>query len=260
MRLFLALALILGLGTALAQAADPPAKSAKGKPAAKQPSAKLKIAGAEDDDAAPQDDEPEQLSPAELKALVKKISYIVGMNMGKNMKAQGMEIDRDELLRGMETALDGKESELSDEEMQKTGVAYERAMVQKQAAKNKEFLAANKKKEGVKVTPSGLQYKVLKSGKGKTPKASDTVLTNYKGMFVDGTVFDSSDKHGDQPASFPVKGVIAGWTEALQMMKVGDKWQLVVPSNLAYGQRGMPGAIPPNTTLVFEMELVGIEQ
>ncbi|HEV7222797.1 MAG TPA: FKBP-type peptidyl-prolyl cis-trans isomerase [Pirellulales bacterium] len=259
MRLFVALALILGLGTALAQAADPPAKGAKGKPAAKPPSQKLKIAGAEDD-AAPQDDEAEPLSPAEMKALVKKFSYIIGMNMGRNMKGQGVEIDTDELVRGMQTALDGKESELSDEEMQKAGAAYERAMVQKQTAKNKEFLAANKKKEGVKVTPSGLQYKVLKSGKGKTPKATDTVLTHYKGTFVDGTVFDSSAKHGDQPASFPVKGVIAGWTEALQMMKIGDKWQLVVPSNLAYGPQGRPGAIPPNTTLIFEMELVGIEE
>jgi FKBP-type peptidyl-prolyl cis-trans isomerase FklB len=195
-----------------------------------------------------------------MKALVKRISYIVGMNMGRNMKAQGMEIDQDELLRGMQTAMDGKEPELSDEEMQKTSMAYERAMLQKQAAKNKEFLAANKKKEGVKVTPSGLQYKALKSGKGKTPKAADTVLTHYKGMFVDGTVFDSSAKHGDQPASFRVNEVIPGWTEALQMMKVGDKWQLVIPSNLAYGPRGMQGAIPPNATLVFEMELVGIEE
>jgi FKBP-type peptidyl-prolyl cis-trans isomerase FklB len=118
--------------------------------------------------------------------------------------------------------------------------------------------AEEPKKEGVKTTETGLQYKVIKAGTGKTPKASDTVVTHYRGTLVDGTEFDSSYKRGE-PATFPVKGVIAGWTEALQLMPVGSKWQLVIPSKLAYGQRGAPPAIGPNATLIFEIELIAIK-
>ncbi len=122
----------------------------------------------------------------------------------------------------------------------------------------KTFLAANAKKDGVKTTASGLQYKVIKSGTGKSPKATDTVKVHYHGTLIDGTVFDSSVERGE-PVSFPVNGVIPGWTEALQLMKEGDKWQLFIPSKLAYGERGAGAKIGPNATLIFEVELLAVE-
>ena len=125
-------------------------------------------------------------------------------------------------------------------------------------SKQTDFLTANAKKEGVKVLPSGLQYKVIKSGSGKTPKATDSVKVHYHGTLIDGTVFDSSVDRGE-PITFPVNGVIKGWTEALQLMKEGDKWQLFIPSDLAYGERGAPPKIAPNSTLVFEVELLAVE-
>ncbi|HUY91806.1 MAG TPA: FKBP-type peptidyl-prolyl cis-trans isomerase [Pirellulales bacterium] len=266
MKWFAVLALGLLLGTAWIQAAEPTEKSGKGKPAVKKAPAKLIGANEpSDEETVPANKDEAELSPAEFKKLMKKISYMFGMNLGRTMKAQGMEISADDFVRGMQTALDGKESELSEEELQAAGAAFERVLRQKQlaaaknaAAKSKDFLTANTLKKGVKVTDSGLQYRVLKSGKGKSPKATDTVSTHYKGMLIDGTVFDSSAKHGGEPISFPVNRVIKGWTEALQMMKVGDKWELVIPSELAYGPQGSPPAIPPNATLVFEIELVGI--
>jgi FKBP-type peptidyl-prolyl cis-trans isomerase FklB len=121
------------------------------------------------------------------------------------------------------------------------------------------FLAENGKKEGVKTLASGLQYKVVKAGTGKTPKATDTVKVHYNGTLVDGTVFDSSIQRGE-PASFPVNQVIAGWTEALQLMKEGDKWQLYIPAKLAYGEQGAGGKIGPNSTLIFDVELLSIEK
>jgi FKBP-type peptidyl-prolyl cis-trans isomerase FklB len=121
------------------------------------------------------------------------------------------------------------------------------------------FLAANAKKDGVTTTASGLQYKVLKSGMGEMPKLSDTVKVHYQGTLIDGTIFDSSIQRG-QPISFPVGGVIAGWTEALQLMKVGDKWQLFIPARLAYGDQSPTPAIPPNSVLIFEVELLGVEK
>ena len=137
----------------------------------------------------------------------------------------------------------------------------EMSKAQKQGEVNKQqgaaFLAANKSKPGVKTTASGLQYKVLKAGNGPTPKATDKVRTHYHGTLIDGTVFDSSVQRGE-PAEFPVSGVIRGWTEALQLMKVGDKWQLFIPSELAYSARGAGGVIGPNSTLVFEIELLEI--
>ena len=264
MKWFAVLALGLMLGAVSAQAEEPAAKGGKPKPAAKAPAKLIGDDEAAEEEVAPAQEEGE-LSPDEFKALTKKISYLIGMNIGRNMKAQNVELSDEDFLRGMKAAMEGKESELSDEEAQQIGAAFERAMLQKQltaakeaGAKGKEFLAANKKKEGVKTTASGLQYRVLKSGKGKSPKASDTVLANYKGTFIDGKEFDSSAKHGDGPAEFPVNRVIKGWTEALQLMKVGDKWELVIPSDLAYGPKGDRG-IPPNSTLVFEIELVGIK-
>lgn len=128
-----------------------------------------------------------------------------------------------------------------------------------QAAAGEAFLAANAKKEGVKTTASGLQYKVLKSGTGESPKLTDTVKVHYQGTLIDGTIFDSSIQRG-QPISFPVSGVIPGWIEALQLMKVGDKWQLFIPANLAYGENSPTPAIPPNSVLIFDVELLGIEK
>lgn len=264
MKWFAVLAVGLMLGAVLAQADEPAVKGAKPKTAAKAPPKLLGADDAAEEEVAPKE---EEVSPAEFKALMKKISYMFGMNIGRNMKAQNIEISDEDFLRGLKAALAGEESELSDEEIKDAGAKFERAMMQKQLAaakeavsKGKEFLAANKKKEGVKTTASGLQYRVIKSGKGKSPKATDTVSTHYKGKLIDGTEFDSSAKHGDEPVSFPVNRVIKGWTEALQLMKVGDKWELVIPSELAYGPQGSPPAIPPNSTLVFEIELVGIEQ
>jgi FKBP-type peptidyl-prolyl cis-trans isomerase FklB len=158
---------------------------------------------------------------------------------------------------------------MTEEEYKATMTALQKEMMEKQAdaarklaEKNKKegeaFLAENGKKEGVVTLPSGLQYKVIQSGKGKTPKSTDTVETNYRGTLIDGTEFDSSYKRG-QTATFPVNGVIAGWTEALQKMKEGDKWQLFVPSNLAYGERGAGREIGPNATLLFEVELIAVK-
>lgn len=267
MRAFVLFVLGLGIGTAWAQAAPPTGKSAKPRAAA-QPAEEVEAA---DEFDAPRPKKPgaAKMSEAEMKALMKKASYVIGLDLGRNMKTQQLDLDLDELSHGIEDGLGEKEPELSEEEMQQVMTALQNIIVarQRELAKNageknkKEgaaFLAANKKKEGVKTTASGLQYKVLKSGKGKSPKASDTVTTHYKGTLLNEQEFDSSYSRGE-PATFPVNGVIAGWTEALQLMKVGDKWQLFIPAELAYGAEGRPG-IPPNATLVFEVELLGINE
>ncbi len=198
-----------------------------------------------------------------------KLSYGIGMNIGRSMKADGLEVDVDLLAQGIRDVFSGAKPLLTDEEhkaamtaAQKEVMERQQEMAKKAAEKNKKegeaFLAANGKKEGVVTLPSGLQYKVLKSGDGKTPTAKDVVETNYRGTLIDNTEFDSSYKRG-KPASFPVGSVIPGWTEALQKMKVGDKWELYIPSNLAYGERGMMPTIGPNSTLIFEIELLGIK-
>ena len=153
---------------------------------------------------------------------------------------------------------------MSEQEVRETMMAFEKDIQQKQAAtaqKNaaeaEKFLGENKTKEGVKTAGSGLQYKVLKEGAGAQPKSSDSVTVNYRGTLLDGTEFDSSYKRGE-PATFPVGGVIKGWTEALQLMKVGSKFQLFIPANLAYGEQGRPG-IPPNSVLIFEVELMDVK-
>ena len=166
----------------------------------------------------------------------------------------------------MKDALSGAKPLLTEQEIQETMDAFQKEMMAKQdevAKKNKaegeSFLAENKKKEGIKILPSGLQYKVIKAGTGKKPKSTDTVTVHYRGTLIDGTEFDSSYKRG-QIVSFPVSGVIPGWTEALQLMEAGAKWQLFIPPNLAYGERGAGGAIGPNTTLIFEVELVSTQE
>ena len=204
-----------------------------------------------------------------LKTDKDKTSYSMGMNVGTGFKQQSIDVNADIFMKGFKDAQSGAKPLLTEEEMRSIILALQKEVVAKQTekmqaagAKNKKdgeaFLAENKKKEGVKTLPSGLQYKIIKEGTGKMPKATDTVTTNYRGTLVDGTEFDSSYKRG-QPASFPVNGVIPGWTEALQLMKTGSKWQLFVPANLAYGERGA-GPIGPNAVLVFDVELISIKE
>ena len=206
---------------------------------------------------------------AVLKNQKDKVSYGIGMNIGKSLKKDAVDVDIDLLVKGLKDSLSGGQTLMSDEEYRATLTAFQKEMMEKQAEaakalaeKNKKegemFLAENGKKEGVVTLPSGLQYKVMKSGTGKTPKSGDTVETHYRGTLVDGTEFDSSYTRG-QTATFPVNGVIPGWTEALQKMKEGDKWQLFVPSSLAYGERGAGRDIGPNATLIFEVELIAVK-
>ncbi len=205
-----------------------------------------------------------------LKDKKDKVSYAIGVDVGSALKRQDVDVNTDLFMRGLKDALSGGKKLLTDEEIKETMTAFSKELAAKQAEamkklaeKNKEegdaFLTENKKKEGVKTLPDGLQYKILTEGKGKSPKDSDTVTVNYRGTFIDGKEFDSSYKRG-QPATFAVNGVIRGWTEALQMMKEGSKWQLFVPSSLAYGEKGAGGVIGPNATLIFEVELVSIKE
>lgn len=205
---------------------------------------------------------------ASLTTELEKVSYIIGTQIAGNIKKAKIEVDVDSLAQGVRDALEGKKLALSTEEMQKVYGAWQQRMRAKQAAeqakaasenlaKGTAFLEANKTKEGVVVLPSGLQYKVIKEGTGNTPVAADRVKTHYRGTLIDGTEFDSSYKRG-QPIEFAVTRVIAGWTEALQLMKEGAKWELYIPANLAYREQGSPPAIPPNSTLIFEIELLEI--
>jgi len=197
-----------------------------------------------------------------------EVGYAIGMNIGMNMKRQGLDVDPEQVAAGLTAAFNGTETVLTEEEMAATLTAYQQEMQQQQMAKMaaeaaanlqkaKDFLAENGKKEGVVTTASGLQYKVLTSGEGASPQDSSTVKVHYTGTLIDGTKFDSSYDRGE-PVSFPVTGVIPGWTEALKLMKVGDKWQLVIPPQLAYAERGAPPAIPPNSALIFEVELLEV--
>jgi FKBP-type peptidyl-prolyl cis-trans isomerase FklB len=205
----------------------------------------------------------------ELKTDKEKLSYSIGMDIGGNLKRGSLEVDPDLLAKGLKDSYGGGKTILTEDEARKTIADFQKTLMAKQAEtmqklseKNKadgeKFLAENGKKEGVKTLPSGLQYKEIAPGTGKSPKTTDTVTTHYKGTLIDGTEFDSSYKRGE-PVSFPVSGVIAGWTEALQLMKEGAKWQLFVPPNLAYGERGAGREIGPNATLIFEVELISIQ-
>jgi len=198
-----------------------------------------------------------------------RFSYAIGMNLASGLKQQKVDIDPDMLLRGLKDALAGGKTLLTPEEEQ-LAIAQLQAQIRKtqedeikrlgeENMKNgADFLAANKTKEGVVTLPSGLQYKILTAGTGDKPSVTDTVTCNYRGTLLDGTEFDSSYKRG-QPASFPLNGVIKGWTEALQLMPVGSKWQLFLPPEIAYGPRGAGGVIGPNATLIFEVELLSIK-
>jgi len=207
-------------------------------------------------------------SKDDLKDQKKRFGYGLGANYARNLKQNNLDVDLDMFLQGMRDFLSG-ESLMSDQEIQSTTKevgdvvraqrnAEQEKVAQKNAAEGESFLEANKTKEGVKTLGSGMQYKVVQTGEGPIPTASDKVRVHYKGTFIDGKEFDSSYKR-KQPATFNVTGVIKGWTEALQLMKVGSKWQLFIPSDLAYGNGGNR-SIPPNSTLLFEVELLGIEE
>jgi FKBP-type peptidyl-prolyl cis-trans isomerase FklB len=198
----------------------------------------------------------------ELKTQKEKQSYAIGYDMGNNLKKNGIEIDADVLVKGLKDVLAGAKPLQTEQESKDAIATMQKEWAKNFAEKNKKegltYLEENKKKSGVKTLKSGLQYKVITKGKGKSPQEKDTVTVNYRGTLIDGTEFDSSYKRG-QPASFPVGGVIKGWTEALLLMKEGDKWELAIPSDLAYGETGRQG-IPPNAVLVFEVELISINK
>ena len=205
---------------------------------------------------------PAAKSPSPFATQKEKASYALGMNIGTTLHRQGADdIDTSVLVQGLKDAMGGGKTLLTEEEERATLMQWQADLRTQIATKNKTegeaFLAANKSKEGVVTLPSGLQYKVLTAGTGPKPTATDTVACNYRGTFVNGTEFDSSAKSGG-PATFPVNRVIKGWTEALQLMPTGSKWQLFIPSDLAYGEPGR-GPIPPNSTLIFEVELVSIQ-
>jgi FKBP-type peptidyl-prolyl cis-trans isomerase FklB len=205
----------------------------------------------------------------ELKTLTDRVSYGIGLNIGRDFKEQDINVDPDLLAQGIRDAMAGGPVLLTEEEMQKAMMEFQQEMmatqekrVTEQASRNLQqgeaFLAENAKKEGVTVLPSGLQYRVIEAGTGKSPTAQDMVTVNYRGRLVDGTEFDSSYERGE-PATFPVGGVIPGWTEALQLMQEGARWELVIPSSLAYGERGAGQVIGPNAVLIFEVELLKIQ-
>jgi len=213
-----------------------------------------------------QDTEKKPAAPAEspLKTVEQKVGYAIGQNISASLKRQNLDVDIAALARGIADGMAGRESLLSDKERDDAFAAMEQKKLLKNLEEGRKFLAANGKKKGIKTTESGLQYEVLRAGKGATPKPTDTVETHYKGRLLDGTVFDGSYE-GDEPTkdddtvSFGVTRVIKGWTEALQLMKVGDKLRLYIPSELAYGERGAGKDIGPNSVLVFDIELLGIQ-
>lgn len=260
MTMRVALTLLVGLVAAIAASEEATgSRSGSGPetatpPAATQPAATVPGAGLADDE---------------------KLSYALGMDLAGNFMKRSIQLDPDAFARGMKDALSGGKALLTEQEvraliaglqaeMRKKHEADRQAAVEKAKADGEKaqlegeaYLAANKAKPGVVSLESGLQYQILTDGSGKKPTLEDTVVCNYKGTLVDGTEFDSSYGRSE-PASFPVKGVIKGWTEALQLMPVGSKWRIVIPAALAYGARGT-GPIPPNSTLVFELELLGIK-
>jgi FKBP-type peptidyl-prolyl cis-trans isomerase len=256
-------------GNASAQTTSPTTQPASSTPAASTPasSAKAQTPAAKARSATAA----KSAAPLTLKTQKDKFSYALGMSNGKrlaeSLRKNSVPFDPAILSRGLKDGLTGAKTLLTDEEAQAVVQSVQKDVQAKQQERMKEaagsnqkegedFLAANKSKEGVVALPSGLQYKILKAGTGAKPTAADAVVCNYRGTLVNGTEFDSSYKRG-QPATFPVTGVIKGWTEALQLMPVGSKWQLFIPPDLAYGERGNQG-IGPSSTLIFEVELISI--
>lgn len=213
--------------------------------------------------------QPAKAPPVSLDSEKAKFSYAIGMDIGKNLQNIGSNIETDVLLAALKDSLEGKESRVPAQEATEIIQAFFKKQGEDKAAEQKiageqnkavglKFLAENGKKAGVTTTASGLQYKVIKQGDGAKPKATDTVKVHYRGTLLDGTEFDSSYKRG-QPISFPLNGVIPGWTEGVQLMSVGSTFKFVIPSELAYGDRGAGPQIGPGNTLIFEVELLGIE-
>jgi FKBP-type peptidyl-prolyl cis-trans isomerase FklB len=253
-----------------AAAPKPPQSSAPAKPSApKTPSAKTPATKPHQPAGTTGAAGAKTSTPLALKTQKEKASYAIGLNIGKSLHRDAIDIDPAIVGRGIRDAFAGGKSALSDEEVKAALTALQTEMRVKQEQKmqlegetnkksGEEFLAANKSKDGVVTLPSGLQYKILKEGTGPKPTTTDSVVVNYKGTLIDNTEFDSSYKRGE-PATIPVSGVIKGWTEALQLMPVGSKWQLFIPSDLAYGPRGPSAEIGPNSTLVFDVELLSIQ-
>jgi FKBP-type peptidyl-prolyl cis-trans isomerase FklB len=198
----------------------------------------------------------EEKSP-QLKDQNDKVSYSIGVNIGMNLSKAKVSVNPEILAAGIKDAIAGK-PQLTDEQRKDVMTTFEKDMQQKQKALGEKFLEENKKKEGVKTTASGLQYKAIKQGSGPQPKATDVVTVNYRGTLIDGTEFDSSYKRGE-PATFPLDRVIKGWTEGVQLMKVGSKFQLFIPPNLGYGDRAVSPDLPANSTLIFEVELLNVK-
>jgi FKBP-type peptidyl-prolyl cis-trans isomerase len=202
----------------------------------------------------------------ELKDAKSKTSYAYGVNLGKSLRLNDVDLDLDLVVQGLREGMAGGKVRLTDDEIIALLQDFQRQMYDKATQKvvkvkkeSEDFVATNAKKPGVKSTKSGLQYRVIKEGTGKIPKATDTVSVHYRGTLIDGTEFDSSYKRGE-PAKFPVRGVIPGWVEALQLMKEGSKWELTVPAALGYGDHPQPGGkIRPGDALIFEVELLKIE-
>ena len=208
-------------------------------------------------------------APLALTTTKDKFSYALGMNLGTSLHRQSVPVDPNILMRGLKDSLAGGKTQLTEDQAKAALTEVQNELRKKQQDQQQEaglankkegdaFLAANKGKEGIVALPSGLQYKILTPGTGPKPTASDTVVCNYRGTLINGTEFDSSYKRG-QPATFPVSGVIKGWTEALQLMPVGSKWQLFIPAELAYGERAPGPEIGPDSTLIFEVELLSIQ-
>ena len=205
-----------------------------------------------------------------LKTQGDRVSYSMGLDIGRMLKMQGVDVDLELVTRGLKDAYTGNQALLTDEEMQevltnfkKEFLAKQQELAKQQGEKNKRegeiFLETNKKKEGIQTLPSGLQYKVVKTGSGKKPTTTDTVTVHYRGTLIDGKEFDSSYRRG-KPATVPVNAVIPGWTEALTLMEEGARWELFIPPNLAYSERSAGRDIGPNATLIFEVELISIEE
>ncbi len=205
----------------------------------------------------------------QLKTQKDSVSYMLGMSIGKNFKQQMIEVDAKLVARAIDDQLSGMTTMLTDVQAQTLMMTFQSGLKAKQEAKQKElseknikegteFLAANKKKDSVVTTASGLQYKILKKGYGTTPKETDRVGVHYRGTLLDGTEIDNSYKRGE-PAAFSLNQLIKGWSEALQLMTVGSKWMLYIPSDIAWGEQGSGPVIPPNATIVFEVELIDIK-
>jgi FKBP-type peptidyl-prolyl cis-trans isomerase FklB len=201
-----------------------------------------------------------------IKTDKQKFSYAIGFQIGNNLKRDALDVDVDAIGQAIKDVLAGKDPQVTTEDMQKVVMAFQKKQAEERQAKaeeakkaGKDFLEKNKKEKGIKVTDSGLQYKVIQKGKGNKPKATDTIVAHYKGTLINGKEFDSSYGRG-QPATFAVNQVIKGWQEVLPMMETGAKWQVFIPSDLAYGERGAGANIGPNETLIFDIELLEIKK